>query len=72
MIGFDEGFGGGEIFPFFGGVFEGVFDVAGFEGVGGFEQVAVLGEATADAGGEGEVNGFAGFAAEAGGFVKSS
>ena len=71
-IGFNEGLGGGEVFPFLGGVFEGVFDVTWLKGVGRFEEFAVFGDAAADACGEGEIDGFAWFAAKAGGFVKSS
>lgn len=70
LIGFNEGFGGSEVFPFARGALEGVFDVTGLEGVGGFEQVAAFGEAAADAGGESEVGRLAFFAAEARGFVE--
>ena len=42
------------------------------KGVGRFEEFAVFGDAAADACGEGEIDGFAWFAAKAGGFVKSS
>ena len=62
LIGLDEGFGRGEVFPFFRGVLIGVFDVAGLEGVGSFEKLAVFGDAAANAGGEGEIDGFAFFA----------
>lgn len=36
VVGVDESFSGGEIFPFGGLVFEGVFDVPRFKSVGGF------------------------------------
>jgi len=72
VIGLDESFGGGKVFPLFGGVLIGVFDVARLEGVRSLEKLTVFGNTTADAGGEGKVDGLAFFTAEAGGFVESS
>lgn len=71
VVSFDECLGGGEVFPFLSLVFVGIFDVSWLESVGGFcEKFAVLSDAAADAGGKSEVDGLAGFSAEAGGLVE--
>ena len=72
LVGLNEGFGGGKVFPFFSGAVKGIFDVTGLKSVGRFEEFAILGDAAADAGREGKVDGLAIFATGAGGFVESS
>lgn len=65
-VGEAEGGARGDVLPFVAAVVVYIYGVAGFNGAGIFGERAVSGEATADAGGEGEVKAKT---AAAGGFV---
>lgn len=65
-----DGGGRGKIFPFLTAFFKSVFAMAGFEGGGGGKKLAVLGEATADAGAQSEVESESGIVGKLSNFVK--